>query len=131
MFEFFLVHGFSQICQSSNSIHHDRTASCLHFSQHQVVTQTGRGNCGSTVRSVLRQFFLGSGATCKIFTQTIEGLGFEQQEPCTNRAVTVFKTGRGETVFHHGKFSTDLHGHGIGGTSIPYRIPCAAFAFTN
>ena len=117
--------------QRGHGVHHDGAAAFFHFEQHQVVTQAGRGNGGRAVRRVFFQLGLGGITGGKVFAQTVEGFGFEQQEPGTHRAVTVFKAGRRETVFHHGQFGTDLHGHGVGGTGVPYGIPGPAFTFTN
>ena len=115
MLEFFLVHGFAEFGQRAYCVHDDGTAAFFHLKQHQVVTQTGRGDGGSSVGSIFFKFSLGSIAACKSFTKTIEGLSFEQEEPCAHRTVTVFETGRGETVFHHGQLCTDSHTHSVGG----------------
>ena len=106
-------------------------AAFFHFDQHQVVTQAGRGNGGRAVGRIFLQLGLGGIAAGIGFAQTVEGFGLEKQEPGTHRAVTVFEAGRGETVFHHGQFGANLHGHGVGGTGVPYRIPGAPFAFTH
>ena len=117
--------------QSNIGSHVDRATAGFQLVQHQVVTQTGRGDGGRAVRRIFLKLGFRVVTGGKIFAQTVEGLGLEQQEPGTDRTVAVLKTGRGETVFHHGKFSTGSNSHCVSGTCIPYWIPCTSFSFTN
>ena len=84
--EFFLVHGLAQSGQSGHGVHHDGTAALFHFEQHEVVTQAGGGNGCGAVRRIAFQLCFGRVAGGEVFAQTVEGFGFEQQEPGTNRA---------------------------------------------
>ena len=65
------------------------------------------------------------------FTDGVDGLGLEQQEPGANRAVTVLEAGRYETVFHHGQLGAGFSSHCIGRAGIPDRVPGTTLAFTH
>ncbi len=111
--------------------HIDRATTCFELVHHQVVAQTGRSNRRSTVRHELLQLFFGCIAHGVELAVAVGHFGLEQEEPCANRAVTVFKAGRGEAVLHHGQSCANLSTHGVGGTCVPYRVPCAAFALAS
>ena len=66
-----------------------------------------------------------------VFVVGIGGLSFEEQEPGADGAVTIFKAGGHETVFHKNHFGADFSGHGIGGTGIPDGIPGTTLTFTH
>ena len=129
--EFLLVHGLAEFGQGAHCIHHNGSATFFHLKEHQMVPQTGRCDGRGSVRRIFFQLGLGGITAGKILTQTVKGFGFEQQEPGAHRTITVFKTGRGEAVFHHGQLGTDFHAQGIGGTGVPDRIPGTAFALTD
>jgi hypothetical protein len=129
--ELLLVHGLAELGQRGHGVHHDRTAAFLHFEEHQVVAQAGRGDRSGAVRSVLLQLFLGGFAGCKVLAQAVEGLGLEEQEPGADRAVAVLEPGRGETVFHHGELGADLGPEIVGGAGVPHRVPGPALALAD
>ncbi len=116
-------------CHVGSHVH--RATTCFELVHHQVVTQTGRSNRRSTVRHELLQLFFGCIAHGVELAVAVGNFGLEQQEPCANRAVTVFEAGRGEAVFHHGQGRANLSAHGVGGTCVPYRIPCTAFTLAS
>ena len=66
-----------------------------------------------------------------VFVVSVGGLSFEEQEPGADRTVTVFKAGGHETVFHEDHLGADFGRHGIGGTSVPDRIPGTTLTFTH
>ena len=66
-----------------------------------------------------------------VFVVSVGGLSFEEQEPGADRAVTIFKAGGHETVFHEDHFGADFSRHGIGGTGVPDRIPGTTLTFTH
>ena len=117
--------------QGNFSGHVNRAATSLELVQHQVVTQTGRGNRGSSVGHEFLEFFLGCVAAGIELTKTVGYFGLEEQEPGANRTVTILEAGRGETVFHHGQGRTNLSCEGVGGAGIPDRIPGTSFTFTS
>src|SRR5210317_1061586 len=134
-FDFFLVHTFlttlvEEGVQSNVGSHVDRATTFFQLIEHQVVTQTGRGNRRSSIRHEFLQLALNRVAIGIELAKTVLNFSFEQEEPSTNRSITIFKTGRGETILHHGQCSTDLGTHGVGGTSVPYRIPGTTFTLT-
>ncbi len=116
--------------QSNISSHVDWSTTGLVLVNHQMVTQTGRSNGRSTIRHKFCQLIFYRVAVCIELTKTVLYFSFEKKEPGTNRSVAIFKTGWGETIFHHGHGSTNLSTHGVGGTSIPYRVPCTTFTLT-
>ncbi len=129
MLHFLGRQGLAQLCQRRHGVHVDRAATFLHLFQHEVVAQAGGGNGGLTIRRVVVQHLLVLDHV--VFAISIDRLGFEQQEPCADRAVAVLETGGHETVFHHGHLGTGFGSHRVGRTGVPHRVPCAALAFTH
>ena len=96
-----------------------------------MVTQTGWCYGSGSIGRIFLKLCLSGIAGTIVFTQAVKCFGLKQEEPCTYRTIAIFKTGRGETIFHHGKLGSHLHAHIVGRTCIPHRIPCTALTFTN
>ena len=116
--------------QGAGGIHVDGAAAFAHFTEHHVVTQAGRDDVTLGVAAILVGLQHGLVGGAVIFALGIGGFGLEQQEPSADRAVTVLEAGGDEAVFHHRHLGADLSAHGVGGTSVPNRVPGAAHAFT-
>ena len=95
-----------------------------------MVTQTGRGDRGSAIRHELLELALCIRAVGIELAQTVLYFGLKQQEPSADRTVAILEAGRGEPVLHHGQGCTDLSAHGVGGTSVPYRVPGTTLTLT-
>ena len=135
LLDFLLVLAGGTLCiqegvESDLGGHVDRAAASLQLVEHQVVTQTGRGDRGGAVRHELLELALCIRAVGVELAQAVLHLGLEQQEPGADRTVPILEAGGGEAVFHHGQGCTDLGTHGVGGTGVPYRVPSATLALT-
>ena len=131
IFLLLFIHGCEGLVQGGLGVHIDGTTAIAHFLDHHVVAQTGRDDValGIAARFVRFQKIL----VCRaiIFAFGVGCLGLEKQEPGAHRTITILEAGRDEAVFHHRHFGANLGAKRIGGTGIPYGIPCAAHAFAH
>ena len=114
----------------SLGIHVNWTTTFTHFTEHHVVTQTGRNDVTFSVAAIFVWLQHCAVSYAVVFATEVSSFSFKEKEPCTNRTVTIFKTSWYEAVFHHGHFCANLSTHGVSGTCVPYWVPCTTHTFT-
>ncbi len=119
----------AQLAQRGDGVHVDRAAAFLHLLEHEVVAQARCRHRRLAIRRVVVEHLLVLDHV--VFAVGVDGLGLEEQEPGTHRAVAVLEARRHEAVFHHRQLGAGLGGHGVGGAGVPHRVPGAARAFAH